>query len=95
MPKQKMAAKKVKINNPLGLHARPAALVVQQASGFKAETFLSREGVARVNGKSVMGVMTLAAEQGSEITIEAEGEDAEEAVEVLAKLLQSNFEEQA
>ena len=48
-----------------------------------------------MNGKSVMGVMTLAAEQGSEITIEAEGRDAEEAVEVLAKLLQSNFEEQA
>ena len=90
-----MFAKKVTINNPLGLHARPAALVVQQASRFKAETFLSREGVARVNGKSVMGVMTLAAEQGSEITIEAEGKDAEEAVEVLAKLLQSNFEEQA
>lgn len=87
-----MAARTVIVSNPLGIHARPAALVVQAASRFKAEIFLSKGDVRAVNGKSIMGVMMLAAGPGSEITIEAEGEDAEVAVETLAELLASNFE---
>lgn len=83
----------VAVNNPLGIHARPAALVVQAASKFKAEIFFSKGDVRGINGKSIMGVMMLAAEQGAEITIEAEGEDAAEAVETLSELLQSNFED--
>jgi len=88
-----MLERTVVINNPLGIHARPAALVVQAAAKLKSEIFFSKGDIRRVNGKSIMGVMMLAAEQGSEITIEAEGEDAEEAVETLGELLQSNFED--
>ena len=83
----------VVVNNPLGIHARPAALVVQAASRFKAEILFSKGDVRGINGKSIMGVMMLAAEQGAEITIEAEGEDAAEAVETLSELFQSNFED--
>ncbi len=80
------------VNNPLGIHARPAALVVQAASKFKAEILFSKGDVRGINGKSIMGVMMLAAEQGAEITVEAEGEDAATAVERLVELLQSDFE---
>ena len=85
--------RKVVVENPLGIHARPAALIVQAASRFKSDISFSKGDVQGVNGKSIMGVMMLAAEQGSEIAIRAEGEDAEEAVEVMAGLLQSNFED--
>ena len=70
-----MVEKTVVINNPLGLHARPAALVVQAAAKFKSEIFFSKGDIQGVNSKSIMGVMMLAAEQGSEITIQAKGED--------------------
>jgi phosphocarrier protein len=89
-----MAEKTVTINNPLGIHARPAALLVQAAAQFKADIYLSKGEVQGVNGKSIMGVMMLAAEQGAEVTVRAEGEDADAAVEELGALLQSNFEEQ-
>ncbi len=90
-----MIAETVNIKNPLGIHARPAALLVQRAAKFKAEIFLSKGEVHRINGKSVMGVMMLAAEQGSEVVIEADGEDEAEAIAVLAELLGSDFEVQA
>ncbi|HIG53631.1 MAG TPA: HPr family phosphocarrier protein [Candidatus Latescibacteria bacterium] len=90
-----MVEKTATINNPLGIHARPAALLVQAAARFKAEIYFSKDDVEQVNGKSIMGVMMLAAEQGAHITVKAEGEDAEAAVEVLFALLQSNFEEQS
>jgi phosphocarrier protein len=83
----------VVINNPLGIHARPAALVVKAASRFKADIFFSKGEVRKVNGKSIMSVMLLAAEHQSEVMVEAEGEDAEAAVETLSQLLQSNFED--
>ena len=86
-----MIVKTVLINNPLGIHARPAALVVQRASKFKAEIYFSKGDVQRINGKSIMGVMMLAAEQGAEITVETDGEDAEEAAEIMAELLESDF----
>ncbi len=87
-----MIEKTVTINNPLGIHARPAALLVQAAAPFKADITFSKGDVRGINAKSIMGVMMLAAEQGAEVTVAAEGEDAEVAVEALAALLQSNFE---
>ncbi len=81
------------IVNQEGLHARPAARIVRLASGFSAEIELAKDGL-EVNGKSIMGVMMLAAECGSAITIRANGPDAEQAVEALAKLVASGFGEE-
>ena len=88
-----MINKTVVITNPLGLHARPAALIVQEAARFAAEITLSKGDVAHINGKSIMGVMMLAAENGAEVTIMADGEDEAEALEKIAALVQSNFED--
>ena len=82
----------VVVSNPLGIHARPASVLVQAASGFEADIYLSKGEVQRINGKSIMGVMMLAAEQGAEITIETKGEDAAAAIEAVAEILQNNFE---
>lgn len=87
-----MVEKTATINNPLGIHARPAALLVQTAAQFKAEIYLSKGDVDGVNGKSIMGVMMLAAEAGSVITVRAEGEDALAAVDHLAKMIESKFD---
>jgi len=89
-----MVEKKITVTNVLGIHARPATLLVQAASRFESDIFLSNGDVSRINGKSIMGVMMLAAEQGAEILIETEGEDATEAAEALGALLESNFEDQ-
>ena len=88
-----MREKTATIRNILGIHARPAALLVQAAARFKADIYFSKGDVERVNGKSIMGVMMLAAEQGAQVTVRAEGEEAEAAVEALVALLESNFEE--
>ena len=88
-----MTKKTASIVNRLGLHARPAALLVSTASRFEAEVFFSKEGT-RVNGKSIMGVMMLAAEKGSEIVVEAEGPDEVEAVEALLRVFASGFGEE-
>ena len=90
-----MVEKRVVIKNRLGIHARPATLVVQAAAKFEADIFLSKGEVRRVNGKSIMGIMMLAAEHGAELLIEAEGSDADEAVAEVAALLESDFEEKA
>lgn len=82
----------VEIVNELGLHARPAALLVQLANRFKSTIWISKD-TQRVNGKSIMGVMMLAAGKGSKITISARGSDAEEAVNALAELVRSGFGE--
>lgn len=82
----------VVIQNEYGLHARPAAEFAKLASRFASEiSVLGSE--MKVNGKSIMGVMMLAAECGSEITVHAEGEDAETAVDQLAELVNSGFGE--
>jgi phosphocarrier protein HPr len=78
--------------NQDGLHARPAAQIVKLANTFAAEIELSKDGVS-VNGKSIMGVMMLAAEFGSCITIRAHGPDAEQAVEALVRLVEGGFGE--
>jgi phosphocarrier protein len=81
------------IVNQDGLHARPAARIVRLANSFESEIELSKDGV-EVNGKSIMGVMMLAAECGSSITIRASGPDAEQAVEALAALVAEGFGEE-
>jgi phosphocarrier protein len=81
------------IRNRLGLHARPAADFVKVAAKFQSEISLGKDGVW-VNGKSIMGVMTLAAEFGSTVTVRAEGEDAKHAIEALAQCLSREYVEQ-
>ena len=80
------------IQNRLGLHARPAALFVQMANRFKSEIEVSK-GRTKVNSKSIMGIMTLAAGAGTPITVRTTGEDAAEAMEAIAKLIDENFGE--
>jgi len=76
------------VKNKLGLHARPAALFVQIANKYDAEISV-KKGRQLVNGKSIMGIMMLAASKGSKICIIAKGDDAQEAVEELQKLVMS------
>ena len=80
------------IVNKLGLHARAAAKLTHIASGFQSDIWLSRAG-RRVNAKSIMGVMMLAAGKGSTVTIEANGEDADAALAALTKLIAERFGE--
>ena len=90
-----MVEKRVVNKTRLGIHARPAPLVVQAAAKFEADIFLSKGEVRRINSKSIMGIMMLAAEHGAELLVEAEGSDANEAVAEVAALLESDFEEKA
>ena len=87
-----MARAEVEIVNKLGLHARASAKLTQVASGYSCELWLERNG-RRVNAKSIMGVMMLAAGKGALIVIDAEGEDAEAALAALQKLLADKFDE--
>ncbi|MGH8741342.1 MAG: HPr family phosphocarrier protein [Burkholderiales bacterium] len=80
------------IVNKLGLHARAAAKLTHVAGGYKSEIWLSRSG-RRVNAKSIMGVMMLAAGQGTTVLIEADGEDAEQAIKALLRLIADRFGE--
>jgi len=80
------------IVNRLGLHARAAAKLTHIASGFQSEIWISRSG-RRVNAKSIMGVMMLAAGKGSTVKLEAEGADAEAALAALTKLIADRFGE--
>jgi phosphocarrier protein HPr len=82
------------IENRLGMHARPSARFVKVTSRYKSEIWVEKDG-ERVNGKSIMGLMMLAAGQGSVLRITAEGPDAEKALEELAALIQSQFDEGA
>ncbi|MBA3258934.1 MAG: HPr family phosphocarrier protein [Gemmatimonadales bacterium] len=87
-----MIEREATIVNQEGLHARPAARIVRLASTFDSEIEICKDGFG-VNGKSIMGVMMLAAECGSSITIKADGPDAERAVEALAQLVADGFGE--
>ncbi|MFZ8834523.1 MAG: HPr family phosphocarrier protein [Candidatus Caldipriscus sp.] len=84
----------VELKNILGLHARPSTMIANLASNFKSEIFIERisDGM-RANAKSVFGVMMLAAPKGTVLKIEAEGEDAEEAVKALVELINRGFDE--
>lgn len=81
-----LAERTVTILNPYGIHARPASEFVKVAGRFKANVEVGKDGMW-VNGKSIMGVMTLAAERGSDVTVRAEGPDAEAAVDALVPVL--------
>jgi len=82
----------VTVTNPLGVHARPSAMIVQTASKFKAEVWLIKDG-NEVNAKSMLGVMTLAAEMGSVVTVRAKGSDEEKAVEAIIRIFEMRFGE--
>jgi phosphocarrier protein len=79
--------KTLTIRNRMGLHARPAAMFVQEASKFKSQIHVVKDGL-QVNGKSIMGLMLLAAESGSKLTIKADGPDEALALEALAKVFE-------
>jgi phosphocarrier protein len=82
----------VEVVNVLGFHARPAAEFVRLAGKFGCDLWLEKDGL-EVNAKSIMGVLMLAAEKGSQLVIRAKGNDAEEALDVLADLISRGFEE--
>jgi phosphotransferase system HPr (HPr) family protein len=84
--------KKIEIKNKLGVHARAAALLVQTANKFSAQVILSKDGQS-TDARSIMGVLTLAAAQGSKIQVEATGDDAERAVKAIEKLIDNRFNE--
>jgi phosphocarrier protein len=86
-----MVKREIIIKNKTGLHARPAAVLVQNANEFMSDIFLEKDE-DRVNAKSIMGVMMLAAGEGSKIKIIAEGGDEEEAVDRISKLLESDID---
>lgn len=88
-----MVETKLLIQNKLGLHARPGALLVETASKYEADVYLIKNGF-KVNGKSIMGVLMLAAEKGSELTVQAKGKDAGEAVQALMDLVNQKFHEE-
>jgi len=85
--------KKLVVRNKLGLHARPAALFVQLASRFESDIVV-KKGTKQVNGKSIMGILMLAAGKGSRILVSANGRDAQRAVEELERLLSSSLPEE-
>ena len=81
------------IRNRLGLHARAAALLVKTANRFVSEVTLEKDGV-EVNGKSIMGILMLAASKGSKITLKVDGKDSSQAIQVLGKLIEDRFGEE-
>jgi phosphocarrier protein len=87
-----MVEQRVKIQNRAGIHARPAALIVQTTKDFKSVIHLEKEN-DRINAKSIMGIITLMAAYNTEIRIIAEGEDEQAAVDALVQLFNSKFEE--
>jgi Phosphotransferase System HPr (HPr) Family len=87
-----MIEKTVKIVNNAGLHTRPAATIVKLASKYKCEFFISKNGL-NINGKSIIGVMTLAAEMDSELLLTFEGDDEKEASEEISDYFNRGFDE--
>jgi phosphocarrier protein HPr len=89
---QSKASKELTIINRLGLHARPSAMFVKTASRFRAEIWVEKDG-ERVNGKSIMGLMMLAAGQGSKLQVLCEGPDAESALSEIEAIILRKFDE--
>jgi len=87
-----MLQREVEIINKLGLHARASAKLTQVAGRFKADVWVGRNG-RRVNAKSIMGVMMLAAAKGSKVTVETHGADEEQAMDAVTQLIAARFEE--
>ena len=88
-----MLEKIVTIENRAGIHARPAAILVQTTKNFSSNIYFERDS-NRINAKSIMGIITLGASYGTEIKIIIEGEDEEAAMDALVKLFKSKFEEE-
>jgi phosphocarrier protein len=88
-----MVEREIIIKNKTGLHARPAAILVQKANEYHSDIFLEK-GDDKINAKSIMGVMMLAAAEGSTIKVIASGEDEKEAAEKIAKLLESDIDDE-
>ena len=88
-----MIEREIIIRNKTGLHARPAAILVQKANEYHSDIFLEK-GDDKINAKSIMGVMMLAAAEGSTIKVIASGVDEQEAVEKIAKLLESDIDDE-
>jgi phosphocarrier protein len=87
-----MVSQQITIINKLGLHARAASKLVNQASQFECDIYIDRNG-NRVNAKSIMGVMMLAASKGTEIILEAEGNDEQACLDAVVELINNRFDE--
>ena len=87
-----MIEREVTIKNRAGLHTRPAAALVKTAAKFKADFFIYKDGM-EINGKSIIGVMTLAAEQGSKLLLRFDGADEEQAALEVVDLFERGFDE--
>ncbi len=87
-----MIERVVKITNKAGLHTRPAATIVKMAARYKCDFFISRDGL-NINGKSIIGVMTLAAEEGAELLLTFNGEDEQAAADEIVNFFQRGFDE--
>ncbi|MBP7653916.1 HPr family phosphocarrier protein [Candidatus Dependentiae bacterium] len=85
--------KTFEIKNKMGMHARPASLLVQACSKFLSEIFFEKEGL-QVNGKSILGIMTLAAPYGSKLTVKVKGPDAEAALKSIEEIFENKFNEE-
>src|SRR5213595_2286324 len=89
---ESMMTRDFMVSNKLGIHARPAAMFVKAANRFTCEIFVEKDG-EKVNGKSIMGLMMLAAGPGSKLTVHAQGHDAAKAVSEIEELLKNKFNE--
>ena len=84
--------KKLTVKNELGMHARPAALFVELANKYESDIYVSK-GDRKINGKSIMGLMMLAAAYGTKLSVEIDGDDAEKAMKAIEELFLNNFYE--
>lgn len=87
-----MLTRDVVVRNRAGIHTRPASMIVRTAARFKSDFFIQKDGY-EIKGKSIIGVMTLAAEQGATVTLLFDGPDAEQAADALSELFESGFGE--
>ncbi len=85
-----MIKKKVTVKNSAGIHARPASVIVQEVSRYKSDFHIHMYGY-RINGKSILGLLTLAAEQGAELELEFDGPDEKEAMDAMVTLFENRF----
>src|SRR5436190_17497658 len=90
--KHSAVTRELVVRNKLGIHARPASMFVRTANRFECDIFVEKDG-EKVNGKSIMGLMMLAAGPGSKLTVHAEGDDAAKAVSEIEELLKNKFNE--
>jgi len=89
----KMVEKEVELVNEVGLHIRPASMLVEVANKFKSDVWIEKDG-QEANGKSIMSILLLCAEKGSKVNIKAEGPDATQAVEALVRVVKDKFGEE-